>query len=352
MPRPYVDHHLPRSAFRAALERAQPRLLTIAADSGKGKTRLLASFWQTCKEHNVPVALLDFKSLHGQDAFAVLKLMRRSWRALDLKTYDAAEFWYRYILLPSGSSVPMTPQHESLAQLREILATRFDEGELRTLCFDLGIDYADLPGEGKANKARELVAYLGRRGRFSELAAIGRRFRLDVSWDSLLEMAKETQPTFQGSSVEWSSYTSDAFDIGSQRRQYILSELTSDLLLDLARYTNHRVVLLVDTYEQADDDIQAWISGEVIYSSLNVSNLVVVAAGRQVPEIEQVYWQDLFRHFDLPAGLTCEDWLEYAQNVGASKFLNEDALRRYHAHYQGDPKFMCEICDPLWAETL
>jgi len=71
---------------------------------------------------------------------------------------------------------------ESLTQLRQILVTRFDAGELRTLCFDLGIDYDDLPGEGKANKARELVAYLNRRGRISELLKVGEQLRPDVSW--------------------------------------------------------------------------------------------------------------------------------------------------------------------------
>jgi hypothetical protein len=66
--------------------------------------------------------------------------------------------------------------------LRQILAERFDEGELRTLCFDLGIEYDDLPGKGRADKARELVAYLERRDRIPDLIEIGERIRPDVSW--------------------------------------------------------------------------------------------------------------------------------------------------------------------------
>jgi hypothetical protein len=69
-----------------------------------------------------------------------------------------------------------------LRQLRQLLATRLDQGELRTLCFDLGIDYDDLPGEGKANKARELVAYLDNRGRIPELLRAGEQLRPDISW--------------------------------------------------------------------------------------------------------------------------------------------------------------------------
>ena len=50
-------------------------------------------------------------------------------------------------------------RREYLSRLRQILSYRFDVGELQTLCFELGVDYDDLPGSGKADKARELVEY-------------------------------------------------------------------------------------------------------------------------------------------------------------------------------------------------
>ena len=56
-----------------------------------------------------------------------------------------------------------------LQKVREFLSEYFDGEELRTLCFDLGLAYEDLPGEGKAGKAREAVAYFHRRGRMSDL---------------------------------------------------------------------------------------------------------------------------------------------------------------------------------------
>ena len=87
--------------------------------------------------------------------------------------------------------VGATSRKEYLIKLHQILATRFDEGELRTLCFDLGIDYDNLPDDGKANQARELVAYLGRRGRISELVRRGKELRPDIPWDETLGMAQE-----------------------------------------------------------------------------------------------------------------------------------------------------------------
>jgi len=77
-------------------------------------------------------------------------------------------------------------------RLRQTLASRFDEGELRTLCFYLEVDYDDLPGEGKSNKARELVAYFERRGQVSELVKIGKQSRPDIPWGDVLKVTKET----------------------------------------------------------------------------------------------------------------------------------------------------------------
>ena len=77
------------------------------------------------------------------------------------------------------------PDREYLIRLRQTLTGRFDVGELRTLCFDLGLDYDDLPGEGRASKARELIRYLERRGRIPDLVTVGGQMRPDVFWPEL-----------------------------------------------------------------------------------------------------------------------------------------------------------------------
>lgn len=58
----------------------------------------------------------------------------------------------------------------NLRQMRETLNQILNGEELRTLCFDLGIDYDNLGGEGKTDKIRELIYYLNRRGQLAQLA--------------------------------------------------------------------------------------------------------------------------------------------------------------------------------------
>ncbi len=88
------------------------------------------------------------------------------------------------------------------ARLRQILTQYFDAGELRTLCFDLGVDYDDLPGEGKANKARELISYLERRDRVHGLIELVRRRRPNIPWEETPEATGEEADSFQGASFE------------------------------------------------------------------------------------------------------------------------------------------------------
>jgi hypothetical protein len=56
-----------------------------------------------------------------------------------------------------------------LVALRQILATFFNEDELRDLCFELSINYDGLGGQGTGAKARELVEYCERRGNTARL---------------------------------------------------------------------------------------------------------------------------------------------------------------------------------------
>ncbi len=60
----------------------------------------------------------------------------------------------------------------ALAPLRDKLARCFTKDELRDLCFDLGVDYDDLPAATKIGQARDLiVAFMDRAGRLDELVA-------------------------------------------------------------------------------------------------------------------------------------------------------------------------------------
>jgi hypothetical protein len=74
---------------------------------------------------------------------------------------------------------------ETLAELRQNLTDHFNDEELRTLCFDMGVDYESLPALGKAAKAREFVTHLEHRSRLPELVRKCRTLRPNVAWPDI-----------------------------------------------------------------------------------------------------------------------------------------------------------------------
>jgi len=57
-----------------------------------------------------------------------------------------------------------------MIDLASAIADCYSMSELKTLCYELGVKYDDLPGDGLEDKARELVQYLDRRGNLRALA--------------------------------------------------------------------------------------------------------------------------------------------------------------------------------------
>jgi hypothetical protein len=87
------------------------------------------------------------------------------------------------IQVRSGLGFEHVPIQNHLSKLHKLIVEHFDRGELRSLCFELNIDYDVLPGDdGKANKVRELLVYLDRRERIPELLQICRRDRPKLAW--------------------------------------------------------------------------------------------------------------------------------------------------------------------------
>jgi hypothetical protein len=70
--------------------------------------------------------------------------------------------------------------------LRQALIEHFSLEELRTLCFDLGVNYDQLGGESIDGKARELLLHLRRDGRLSDLCPLLQQLRPHVAWAELV----------------------------------------------------------------------------------------------------------------------------------------------------------------------
>lgn len=75
------------------------------------------------------------------------------------------------------ASQPLGDAEVNLKTLRDALDNGYNDAELRDLCFELEVDYDDLPGDGQSAKARELVLLAKRRGLIASLVALVLRDR-------------------------------------------------------------------------------------------------------------------------------------------------------------------------------
>lgn len=74
------------------------------------------------------------------------------------------------------------PLLEYTTLLRQLIANHFNEEETKTLAYDLGVEYDDLPGSGKIYKVRELIDYMRRQNRLEDLLVAVRGKRPYVDW--------------------------------------------------------------------------------------------------------------------------------------------------------------------------
>jgi hypothetical protein len=95
--RPYVNHIQPRRAFQQALINISPRLITIQAESGKGKSTYMGWAKRKCEDNNIPVTFIDLKVVGKRDIFFVLGLMRHLLRRFTFEKYDAEVVKYTHI---------------------------------------------------------------------------------------------------------------------------------------------------------------------------------------------------------------------------------------------------------------
>ncbi len=74
----------------------------------------------------------------------------------------------------------------NLPKLLDLTSLHFSEDELKTLCFELGVEFEDLGGVGKTGKARELIQFCRRNDKLQELVAALHAKRPDAEFESTL----------------------------------------------------------------------------------------------------------------------------------------------------------------------
>jgi hypothetical protein len=111
----------------------------------------------------------------------------RQVRILDIEPTVLLEELGRLLQLPqspiaTSKEESAATDSEDVVALRRFLISAFSDSELNDLCFDLGVDYENLPGQTKGDKARELIRYAERHRLLNQLIGMSRKLRPHSSW--------------------------------------------------------------------------------------------------------------------------------------------------------------------------
>ncbi len=85
--------------------------------------------------------------------------------------------------MPPGALWLRKPTLASRASLRQNLERHFSLSTLQTLCFDMGIEFENLPGETRSDKVRALIELCERTEQIDELLEHCRAQRPEVTWN-------------------------------------------------------------------------------------------------------------------------------------------------------------------------
>jgi hypothetical protein len=78
-----------------------------------------------------------------------------------------------------------TESAKYLSTLHEQIDRYFNFSEVKTLCFNLGVDYENIPGDIRSAFIRNLIISLAKRDRLQELVDLARRERPRVNWQDV-----------------------------------------------------------------------------------------------------------------------------------------------------------------------
>ncbi|MCA9951601.1 MAG: hypothetical protein KDE48_18250 [Anaerolineales bacterium] len=115
---------------------------------------------------------------------------------------NQAAFWQLALQPLAAQIIPAAatelPAKRIDVEILNKLQAGFIIAEIRELSFSLNVDYENLPGKRKADKALELITFLKRRERLDELLTLCRQLRPKTQWPDIIPPIVSSQSNLVG----------------------------------------------------------------------------------------------------------------------------------------------------------
>ena len=156
------------------LLRLHPKTIGIEMESAGVASAALSAFEKT--GFLTVRAISDFANARKDDtAHQRAAIAAATWLADFLRTYPIPALGL-VTAVPQEQFVLSAPAPNTSAILFTEMTKRLDNEDFKTLCFILGVDVDELPGEKKSARVRELILHFERRDELEKLAGIWATF--------------------------------------------------------------------------------------------------------------------------------------------------------------------------------
>ncbi len=262
----------------------QKRILLFSGESGIGKSTLLEIFQSKLSSKTCYLSIdfqdssIDICKIFCQIGYCL------GWSNLPnfIEQIDALQV-VSYTQASLGSR---------LITLFETLPHYFSNEDIATLCFKLGIEYDDLPGQGRKSKMRELVKHLDYRAQIPEFVEICRQERPKVSFFSE-----------QFHTIE------DRIRIAlCADQESCWATLTDAWVKDLKLF-DRLMIIALDTCEEAVTEVQNWIGGSFLSKVARIDKIRVLLAGQNLPNPKNSEWEPWCESYDIDGVQEVRYWL-------------------------------------------
>ena len=179
-----------------------------------------------------------------------------------------------------------------LRKLLRAINDSFSENDLRDLCFELQLDFENLPGTVKKDKARELIIHFDRRKRINVLVAAFREARPKVDIDAIILEEIDEDP----SSSRIEIHSADILPQKDKSNTVIASKSFSAIVRMLTREDVRTAVVTFQTdFQAASQQIEQMNDYKQIHDLFQILETqydLIYRDQKRLPD-DDMAWEDI-----------------------------------------------------------
>ena len=192
-------------------------------------------------------------------------------------------------------------------------------------------------------------------GLFFKMTRQLKKERFTAFTDKVAELSGRSTSVELKNAVQWGNENQINVALqggGNLSREERLAALTHAWFSDMQAMQRHCVVIM-DTFEQANNEMKEWVSGEFLTEVANSENLRVTVAGQSVPDVSRIEWSHCCEKWTLYGVKEAKHWLPVVEALGKTIPSVEPFgfLQGICSAFEGDPAKIIDFIKKLPAKS-